>query len=185
MKQNDIKRLLPTVFQRAVRPGAQSPLFALLQVMEDLHQPSEVVLAQIETYFDPRRAPDQFVPYLAQWVDLEWILTESPAKDSPASRSLPSGMGLLRELVAAAAFLAKWRGTRAGLLRFLQIATGLKGFDLVENVTASGQPRPYHLWIRAPKDTTKYQAMIDRIISLEKPAYVTYELTFDRETPGG
>jgi hypothetical protein len=95
---------------------------------------------------------------------------------------LPSGLGLLRELVASAAYLAKWRGTKQGLLRFLQMATGLKGFDLEENVTADHQPRPYHIWIRAPKEATTYQAMLVRIIESEKPAYVTYELTFDTTT---
>lgn len=181
MKRKEVEGLLPAVFQRAARhPGG--PLSALLQVMADLPQPSEDVLARIETYFDPRRAPDRFVPYLAQWVDLGWLLTEPSAPDGSAAQSLPSGMGLLRELVAAAAFLAKWRGTKPGLLRFLQVATGLRGFDLVENAMASGLPRPYHLWIRAPKEAATYRAMLARIIESEKPAYVTYELTFDANT---
>ena len=182
MKRSEVERLLPAVFQRAAdRPDG--PLNSLLQVMADLPQPSEDVLARIETYFDPRRAPDRFVPYLAQWVDLGWLLTEPAATDASAPRSLPSGLGLLRELIAAAAYLAKWRGTKRGLLRFLQIATGLKGFDLAENVAANHQPRPYHLWVRAPKEAATYQAMLVRIIESEKPAYVTYELTFDATTP--
>jgi phage tail-like protein len=176
MKRTAIERLLPAVFQRTARPG--TPLLALLQMMEELQQPSEDVLGRLETYFDPRRAPDRFVPYLAQWVDLAWLLTESPAKDAPVSQTLPSGMGLLRELVASAAYLAKWRGTKTGLLRFLQTATGLDGFDLVENVTADGSQRPYHLWLRGPKEAAQYRAMIERIVGVEKPAYVTFELTF-------
>ena len=45
MKQNEIERLLPDVFQRAALPG--SPLRAFLAAMEELHAPCEELLADL------------------------------------------------------------------------------------------------------------------------------------------
>lgn len=175
MKRTEIERLLPGIFQRTVKPGGL--LAALLDVMETLHAPSESILQDLEIFFDPYRAPDPFVPYLAGWVDLESLLIGVSEEDKAAS--FPTGVGQLRELVAAAAFLSQWRGTRKGLLRFLETATGTKGFEINEQVMGvDGQPRPFHLHIRAPQETQNHQGMIEQVIELEKPAYVTYELEF-------
>lgn len=179
MKQGEIAHLLPGIYQRTLRPG--SPLYALLSVMETLHTPSEQVLAHIDSYFDPYRTPDKFVPFLAGWVDLEQLLIESPEERAiTEAEPLPSGMGRLRELIAAAAYLSKWRGTGKGLLRFLETATGVKGFVIDEHVPdANGQPRPFHIHIRAPQATARYQALLQKIIEIEKPAYVTCDLEFE------
>lgn len=178
MKRTEIERLLPGIFQRTIRPGQL--LGALLDAMETMHEPSEAVLANLEAYFDPYRTPDVFVPYLAGWVDLESLLIG--VSDEAEAVSFPTGIGQLRELVAAAAFLSKWRGTRKGLLRFLETATGVKGFDINEQVLEpDGRPRPYHLHIRAPQATEPHRGLIENVIELEKPAYVTYELEFYSE----
>lgn len=179
MKRSEIEQLLPGIFQRTLRP--QTPLYALLEVMEALHAPSEAVLADLDSFFDPYRTPDEFVPYLAGWVDLDRLLHE--AKGYAASNAppppFPTGQGRLRELIAAAAFLSKWRGTPRGLLRFLETATGATGFVIDERTPGpNGQPRPFHLRIVAPQSVQPYQALLERIIELEKPAYVTYELVF-------
>jgi phage tail-like protein len=193
MKRDEIARLLPGIFQRTIHPG--NPLSTLLAVMEALHEPSEDVLERLDTFFDPYRAPDDFIPFLAAWVDLERLLTESPeARAAHAARAaartgvrpataapppLPTGLGRLRELVAAAAYLSQWRGTARGLLRFLETATGVQGFEIDEQVLGrDGRPRPFHLRIRAPQETAAYRPMLERIVELEKPAYVTYELEF-------
>ena len=90
MKQAEIKQLLPEIFQRAVHPG--NPLFAVLSVMEVLQAPSENILQNLETHFDPRRSPDRFVAYLASWVDLDRLLSTAPvptsARPDPASAIL-------------------------------------------------------------------------------------------------
>ncbi|GHO58442.1 phage tail protein [Ktedonobacter robiniae] len=176
MKRTDIERLLPEVFQRAIEGG--SPLLTLLEVMEALPAPDEAVLDQLDAFFDPYRAPDAFVPFLASWVDLERFLQGVPATSATqAAPSWPSGMGRLRELIAAVPFLAQWRGTAKGLLRFLETATGVQGFTIEEQVPGSdGLPRPFHLRVRAPHEAAPYRAMIEQIIESEKPAYVTYEL---------
>jgi len=178
MKQNEIKHLLPGIFQRTIRPG--NPLSAILEVMEALHSPSERILEHLDSFFDPYRTPDHFAPYLARWVDLERFLTEFPEEFSAtAPPSFPSGIGRLRELIAAAAFLSKWRGTSRGLLRFLETATGAQGFEIHERVPGiDGRPRPFHILVRAPKKTKPYRDLIEQIIEMEKPAYVTYQLDF-------
>ncbi len=176
MKPNEIEQMLPGIFQRTVQEG--TPLFALLEVMEALQAPDEAALDQLDAFFDPYRAPDAFVPFLASWVDLDWLLIEIPEEfKETAPPPLPSGIGRLRELLAAATFLAQWRGTAKGLLRFLETATGVQGFGIEEQVLGpDGQLKPFHLRVRVPQEAAPYQIMIERIIESEKPAYVTYEL---------
>lgn len=181
MKQSEILQLLPEIFQRTAAP--ENPLTVLLAVMEQLHAPAEGVLDGLDRFFDPRRTPDKFVAFLATWVDLASLLRDMPATGAPTTSAAPldalsTGTGRLRELVAAAAYLSQWRGTRQGLLRFLETATGLTGFEINEAVIEKGQAIPYHLLITAPAPARPYRSLLDRIIALEKPAYVTYELIF-------
>jgi phage tail-like protein len=178
MKRSEIEHLLPGIFQRTITPG--SPLWALLTVMEELHAPDEDVLTHLDSYFDPYRAPDDFIPYLAGWVDMARLLVAAPEEfTGTVLPPFPSGMGRLRELIAAAAFLAQWRGTAKGLQRFLITATGVSGFVIEEQVPG----RPFHLRIQAPQAAAAYKDLIQRIIELEKPAYTTYELEVAAETP--
>jgi len=170
MKRSEIEPLLPRNFQRTVGPGA--PLSALLDVMEHLHAPSEAALANLDVYFDARRTPDRFVPYLARWMDLEALL-DSGARHSTAE--FDAGLGRLRALVTLAAFFWKWRGTKRCLQRFLEVATGYTGFVLDEQPAG----RTFHVALHVPKAAELYRDLIERIMELEKPAYVTYDLTFE------
>src|SRR5687767_14098632 len=118
MKAEAIKALLPAVFEDAVVPG--SPLAVLLDTMEAYHQPIEDILGQLDIYFDPRQCPPAFVPFLASWVGIDFQVT--------------TGLGRLRELVARATALSRLRGTRQGLLQFLETATGAAGFSIDDAV---------------------------------------------------
>jgi phage tail-like protein len=186
MKQAQISQLLPSVFQETLT--ASGPLAALLGVMETLHAPCEAKLEELDETFDARRTADPFVPFLARWVDLDWLL-ETPSRHTrgaSAAVRLPLDIGRLRELVAMAAFLSQWRGTAKGLFLSLHIATGLNGFSVTERVPAEdGTPLPFHIRVQAPAGALPYRAMIERIISFEKPAYVTWELVFEPDAPGG
>src|SRR5204863_7599231 len=143
MKRDEIERLLPSIFQRTLHEGG--PLDGLLQVMEQLHGPAEGALAGLDATFDPRRTRDEFVPFLARWVDLDRIF--EPESDSAASTRPPlsTGLGRLRELTAAAAWLSKWPGTAPGTHRSSQTATGDAGFAIRANTASPGRPRPSHL----------------------------------------
>ena len=175
MKKAQIKRLLPAVFQRAVQPS--SPLMAILDVMETLHAPVESTLDSVHLNFDAYRAPDSFVPFLASWVDLE-VLMDVPSTGTASAPALSTGVGRLRELTAAAATLSRWRGTRKGLSLFIETATGAK-VDIDEQVRGSdGKIKPFHIRVTAPKLLEGHRILIQRIIELEKPAYVTYDLVF-------
>ena len=176
MKPKQIKKLLPYVYQRTATPG--SPLSALIEVMQDLHAPIEATLSQLDSMFDPRRTVDAFVPFLAGWVDLGVLLDVSRTRRTSAV-TLSTGLGRLRELIASAARLSEWRGTRKGLQLFLEIATGAKGFTIDEQVSGpDGKVKPFHLRVTAPKELLPHRSLIERIIELEKPAYVTYEMAF-------
>ncbi len=180
MKRSEIEQLLPRVYQSAL--SEPSPLVALLEVMEQLHAPDEALLEQIESTFSPYRTPESFVPYLSQWLDLErFFLLCGRGNEGPdaSTDALSTGNGRLRELMAAAAYLSQWRGTRQGLRRFLETATGVSGFELDEQVRdAEGLPLAYHIRVSAPQVCARHRALIEQIIEQEKPAYVTYELVF-------
>ncbi len=176
MKRAEIEQLLPGIFQRTARAG--TPLAALLEVMEALPAASEDVLARLDEYFNPLRARDDFVPLLAHWLDLAFLL-ETPGGDKlnpRSSETISTGLGRLRELIASAAQLSKWTGTAPGLRRFLQIATGDDGFEIRENVDRDGRSRPFHLTVVAPVTLKAHRNLIERIIASEKPAYVTCDL---------
>jgi phage tail-like protein len=181
MKLNEIKTLLPEVFQRSLCTG--NPLLSLLKVMEMLHAPSEAVLSGLDAIFDPRRTREDFVPYLARWVNLERVLFEpvSLRTTRPKARQTTSlDLGRMRELIVHAATLSKWRGTARGLLLFLQIATGIEGYRIEEQtIGEDGRVRPFHLRIVAPGSAALYRPTVERIIEQEKPAYVTYMLEFE------
>lgn len=169
MQRQDIENLLPAVYQSA--PG--SPLDAVLEVVARLPQPVEDLLATVEQLFDPRRTTEEMLPFLAKWVDLDRFLVTQGHDGYQAV--LPTGAGHLRELCATAAELSRERGTRRGLLRFLEVAIGCKGFEVEENIDRTGQQKPFHLLVTAPSEARDYEELIHAIVAYEKPAYVTYD----------
>ena len=187
MKRTEIERLLPGVIRRTIRTG--DPAFTLLEVMESMHAPSEAILEDLDEILDPRRTPDGFVSFLASWVNLERLFEVSRDRGSlQSSFLLTSGRGRLRELIAAAAYLWRWRGTRAGLVSFLETATGIRGFEIEEEVRdRDGSPEPFHILVRIPAEARCHLPLIERIIDLEKPAHVTYGFRIEenRESPRG
>lgn len=179
MKRNEIKKLLPIVYQRCVNPG--TAIDALLDSMEALHAPSEQVLDKISSYFDPNTAPDPFVRYLAGWVDLDRYLGDELSEETNLSRAFAVSIepGRLRALIAMASSLSQWRGTAKGLKLFLETATGISGFSLEERASLNnGLPQVFHFRVTAPPAAARYQDLIETIINGEKPAYATYELEF-------
>jgi len=142
---------------------------AVLFAMESLHAGAEDVLDHVDSLFDSNRAPDLFVPFLAQWVDLERIFATREEGDNLVS----TGLGRLRELIQTASYLSKWRGTREGLRSFLETAIGISGFVIEESLS-----KPFHLCVKAPKAAETYKPLIERIVEVERPVYATWELQF-------
>jgi phage tail-like protein len=186
MKPGEIQNLLPQIFQQTLRDGG--PLDAFLEVMASMHEPVESVLADLWTYFNPHTAPEMFVPYLASWMDLDRFFPLYCAQTETYQQSsdpISPGNGRLRELIAAAAFLSQWRGTTKGLQSFLEIATGVEGFELIENKDRLGNERPFHVCILIPEQVEQHRVLIERIVEQEKPAYVSYEIGIKPIQGGG
>ncbi|MET7876439.1 phage tail protein [Micromonospora profundi] len=171
MRRSAIERLLPAAYQRACVPG--SVLWALLEVMEGLHAPDEAILAEVDALFDPYRAPDGLVVRLTRWVAMDHVVA-APRPDAP----LPLPLGRLRDLVANAALLARWRGTPYGMRRALELATGVPGFVIDEPVE-----QPFHIVVRVPATAAGQLALVNRIVEAEKPVAVTAEVALDGPPP--
>lgn len=179
MRRQAIEALLPALFRRAVATegGVAS---ALLDVMESLHTRPVAILDDLDAFFDPRRTPDAFVPYLGQWVDLDRFYDTS-FRSGDETRRVPisSGLGQLRELIHSAAYLSRWRGTRAGLVAFLETATGITGFEVSDEVPGEGgRILPFHIRVGVPEAARPHTVLVQRVIESEKPAYVTYDMQF-------
>lgn len=171
MQAERIALLLPELYQRTIVTG--TPIATLLEIMAQLQDPVEEVLARLPDYFDPQLTPDRFVPFLARWVDLaRWA--------DDASGEFDSGVGRLRQVVAAAAALSRLRGTAQGLRESLEWATGVGGVRIDEEVPdAAGRVRPFHVVVTLPKEAAVYQRLVRRIVAQEKPAHVTAEIVFE------
>jgi len=156
MRQADIERLLPAVYQHAATAGG--PLAALLSVMEGMHEPVERRLAAIDDLVAPYRTPDAFLPYLLGWLAMDHL-----------GRSLPPGRR--RDLAARAGELARTRGTAAGLSALLGTVTGVDGFAIDEPAD-----RPFHILVRVPAAAQEQLPLIRMAVALEKPAAVTVEI---------
>lgn len=164
MAEDSLLRLVPEVFQRCV-PDSPA-LWALSAVADDLHAPVLEVLEAIDRVVDPFRAPDVLVPYLSRWVDLDWLTLPDAAGPVPGnSTGVP--IARQRDLIANAADLSARRGTAAGLQRFLELATGVEGFEIEDG------PGAFHLLVRVPAAASEQIPVIRRIVRGVKPAHVT------------
>ncbi|WP_250454440.1 phage tail protein [Caballeronia sp. ATUFL_M2_KS44] len=174
MKRREIEALLPALFSNAAQQG-NAVLNALLEVMEALHERPEAILRDFDAWFDPLRTPDAFVPWLARWVDLDRFFVRSSRTGAAAPVSV--GVGRLRELIRQASYLSKWRGTRKGLIAFLETAVGVSGFEVHEAVEqADGSVKAFHIRVSMPASAERHRVLIEQIIQSEKPAHITYEL---------
>jgi len=171
VRARDVVRILPEVIQRTHTRGA--PLAALAETMASLLDPADQRLKRLADYFDPYRAPDPMVPYLASWVDLGWL----PVREEATGDGL--SIERLRVLVAEAPRLAASRGTAAGLRRFLEIALN----ESVVEVRDGDPARPFHLVIELPKSARAQRRLADLIVRHEKPVHLTHEVLIDEDSP--
>jgi phage tail-like protein len=173
MRRSATERLLPAAYQQAA--GAGSVLAALLDVMEGMHEPSERVLEDVPELFSPYRTRDDLVPFLVGWVAADQL---APWSRTGERRPPAVPTGRLRNLVAAGAVTAQWRGTAEGLQAVLETATGLAGFAVEEP-----PDQPFHIVVRAPAAALPQLTLIEHIVEVEKPAAVSYEVAVDGERP--
>lgn len=153
MKKRDILSLLPQVFRSTWEE--KSLLDRVLESMKAMLDPVEAILERFDEQLDPRSARDDFARTLARWVHPDFSL------------NLP--LGRLRELTAEAGALARLRGTEQGLTRFLEIATGISGFEIKHDIPS----RPFHMVVKIPPAALEQSDLIHQLVLREKPAYLT------------
>ena len=169
-KKDEIRTLLPGIMQQTVKEG--TPVEAILTVMVSFLKPLEDVIGSLDVLYDVERTEERFVPFLAQCAMLAWLVD--------------SGIepGSLRRLIANIRDLSILRGTSQGLCRFLEIATGAEGFQIIEDVVEENVEEkktakrvlPFHIKVIYPAEARAKFDLITQIIEHEKPAYMTYEL---------
>ncbi|HEY90941.1 MAG TPA: hypothetical protein G4O07_03820 [Dehalococcoidia bacterium] len=148
-----------------------------LKIFESILTPVEQTIGQIPLYFDPKLAPEEFLPWLAFWLDLvldqEW----------PAAKR--------RLLIRRATELYQWRGTRRGLETYLEIYAGVRpvitehygGISLGEEsrlgmntIMGDGRAHCFTVTLNIKDSPAVNEEKVRAIIEAEKPAHTVYEL---------
>ena len=173
MARATLRDALPQVFGSGAATG---PLAGLVAAADGMQQPVSDVLDHLEAWFDPMRAPDPMVCYLASWVDLDWLTLPESATRSRST--LPDGAAPLRDLLVASADLAASRGTAAGIVRFLELATRRTGYTVED---AGG----FHLRVHLPPGAEPITDTVERIVAATKPAHITAEVVPPASDSGG
>jgi phage tail-like protein len=153
-----------------------------LHIFEDLLNPIENTVDNLELFFDPSLTTAPVLSWLASWLDL--VLDEN----LPLKRR--------RELVASAAELYRWRGTKRGLTEYLRIITGNMP-EISENVIGMRLDRDNRLGINTKLgssgigfqfsvnlcldvDNPINENYVKAIIDAEKPAHTVFTLQVTR-----
>ncbi len=148
------RHYLPDIFQE------NDFLRRFLRIFEDIWEPLEQRQDHIEMYFDPQTCPVSFLPWLASWLDL------------PFNPHWPEARH--RRLLSQAMELYSWRGTRHGLVRMIEVCSGLT--PVIED---SSQPFVFRVRITLPPGTaseTVDKDLIEELIQAHKPAHAGYIL---------
>jgi phage tail-like protein len=136
-----------------------------LQIFETIWEPLEQRQDYIEMYFDPLTSPASFLPWIAGWLGLT------------LNRHWPEAR--LRRLLAEATELYRWRGTRYGLTRMIEVCTGLTPeITDVPSRDDSGRVQAFvfRVSITIPPESDIDAAFIEELVRAHKPAHTGYVL---------
>ncbi len=184
--------LLPELLQHADSgPGsggdAAPPVARLLKVIDPMFAELESLLDQIPDYFDPLRAREDFLPWLASWTALVLRADWSPEqKRTVLSKIIP---------------LYRKRGTKAGLEEYLKIYVG-EGASIFDehdpmrvgtistvgvDTVVGGMP-PYLFRVNVafttpdPAELSRKTESVRAVLDIEKPAHTFYSLSISGPT---
>jgi phage tail-like protein len=149
-----------------------------LHVFEDILNPIENTVDNLDLYFDPSLTPEPVLTWLSSWLGI--VLDAN----LPLERR--------RELVASAVELYRWRGTKKGLTEYLRIITGCTP-EISESVAgmrldrdtrlgintllgSSGKGFQFSVSLSLEENSMVTAAAIKNIIEVEKPAHAVYTL---------
>jgi phage tail-like protein len=149
----------------------------LLRIFEDVLTPLERMVDVLPLHFDPTLTPEEFLPWLAMWIDV--VLDERiPLRQR-------------RELVRRAVWLHRWRGTARALREHLRICLGVTpliteltdGMELRGDARLGlnarlGRPRRGHIvvTIASGDDRDIDIELAKAVMHAQIPAGVTYAL---------
>lgn len=161
-----ITRMLPETFERA---AVSSPLLrAVIGSMAELLRRPDAVLTDLDRFFRPSIAASRYLPALASWLDAEWLLT---GEQQQGREPYGPGAEHLRAALTYACDLSSWRGTATGLTGFLELATGIRGFEI-----RTPPERPYHVVVTVPAAAQPHLGVVERVVHAQAPACVTTEI---------
>jgi len=132
-----------------------------LGIFESILAPIEWTIGNFDLFLSPKTAPAEFLTWLSGW----YALSLDPGWTDDQKR----------RLLEEAPFIFSWLGTRASLVKILEIYT-----DSTPEIddTSTSLP-PYTFKVILPKAaSSKNRAMIEHIIESNKPAYCNYQLEF-------
>lgn len=164
MQRGEVLRLLPEIMQAADRPA--SPMAGLLDAMVHLLEPTDRMLEATHELFDPATSADPFPAMLAAWLGLGGVARELVA--TMDDREIVAAR--LGALVFEGPELLRGRGTLQGLERVLTVVGGVP-VTIVEP-----DDRPFHIVVEAVAAHPGLEALLRRVLELERPVHVTYEL---------
>lgn len=184
-------KYLPAIYEQDDLMGR------LLMLFESFLAPIEQQIDNEHYYFDPRLTPTGMLHWLASWLDLSLDERWPEAKQ--------------RQLIRWAIALHRSRGTKWGLLKYLEIFTGQKAKIIEQRASnfilgsearlgqgialgRSNQPHTFSVTLRLPPieaDTQQEQERqerlrrrtIESIINMQKPAHTVYTLNLETALP--
>ena len=171
-RKSSYLQYLPAIYREDALMGQ------FLLIFESIMTPIENTVDNISLYLDPEIAPGSFLNWLASWLDV------SLDPGCPEDRC--------RELVASAAELYRWRGTKWGLSEYIRIYTGIEPeiheyepgmtLDTDTKLGSGTQLGSGVMWchftviLPVDKDNKINDTRVRSIIEAQKPAHTTYSL---------
>ncbi len=129
-----------------------------LKIFEAIWEPLERRQDHIAMYFDPRTCPSAMLSWFASWFGL----TLDPHWREEHQRAL------LFDTIE----LYRWRGTRYGLARMVEVCTGLKP----EITDVPGEPFVFKISVTLPEGGSTTLSYLEELIQVHKPAHTAYLL---------
>lgn len=128
-----------------------------LKIFESIWEPLEQRQDHIDMYFSPRTCPSPWLPWFASWFGLELDPSLSEQR--------------VRMLLANTIEIYRWRGTKFGLTRVIEVCLGIRPV-----ITESqSDPNVFRVRVRLPADATPdFVPRLRALISAHKPAHTGY-----------
>lgn len=136
-----------------------------LAIFESVLTPIEWNVNNFDLYLDPKTAPPDFLPWLANWFsitfDSSWSIEQK------------------RKLLVEANQIFARRGTAWALARVLEIYTGHKP----EILDLEKDQDPFTFTVKLPVTEKEFdRQLIEQIVDANKPAHTSYTLLFKSES---